>query len=270
MTPRYTPPVRRVNAGKGHKYTDANGQRVPGVTTFLGDGMPKKALINWSAEATAEYAVDHWDQLGKLAPSARLNKLKKARYESRDTAGNRGTEVHCFAERYIAGEEVAIPDDIAGHVESYIAFVDDWTPEPILIEAVVMSHTHGYAGTLDLIADLPARGRCLIDLKTSRSGIFGETALQLACYRYADTYVDDQGAEQPMIPVDEVLGLHVRGDGYDLRPVEAERAQLREALYVREVGHFAEETSRTLVGQPLTPARAMKRRRLDVVEEVPA
>ncbi|MGH8940072.1 MAG: hypothetical protein ACRDV2_12100, partial [Actinomycetes bacterium] len=245
MTSRYTPPVRRVAAGRGHVYRDANGVRVPGVTTILGDGVPKKALINWSANSTAEYAVDHWDELSELSPSARLKKLQGARYEDRDTAANRGTQVHNLAEQLVAGKKVKVPDDLAGHVESYCQFLDDWDPDPVLIEAVVMSHKHGYAGMLDLVADLPERGRCLIDLKTSRSGIFGETALQMAGYRYADTYVDNKGEEQPMLPVDEVLGLHVRADGYGLLPIVCGPAQLRELLYAREVGHFAEESSKT-------------------------
>jgi hypothetical protein len=272
-SPRFVGPVRRVKVGRNHVYRDANGARVPGVTSLLGDGVPKPALINWAGNATAEAAIDRWDELAGMSPAKRLAALQKARYADRDQAANRGTEVHTFAERYIAGEEVPIPDAIAGHVESYVQFVDDWQPDPVLIEAVVMSHRHGYAGTLDLIAEIPGRGRVLLDVKTSRSGIFGETALQLAAYRYADVFLDEQGLvdeagrEQPLPQVDEVLGLHVRGDGYELRPIEAGPEQFREFLYVMQVAHFTKETSSTYVGDPLEPARRMKRRRLEVVAE---
>lgn len=288
MTARYTPPVRRIKHGRGHVYKDANGLKVPGVTTILGDGVPKPALMNWGPKVTAEYAVDHWDELGQLTPSARLAKLEKARYEDRDTAANQGTRVHELAERLAKGEEVPVPDDLAGHVESYVAFLNDWEPDAFLREAVVMSHTYGYAGTFDvgarfsdraiveLLADqlelphllqLDRPVTAIADIKTSRSGIFGETALQLAAYRFADVYVDDEGAERPMPEFDFAFGLHVRADGYDLRPIIAGPVQLREFLYAREVGRFAEETSRTYVGQPLTPPHAMKRRRLEVVPE---
>lgn len=283
---RYVGPIRRVRAGRGHVYKDANGVRVPGVTTVMGNGLPKKALINWAGNATADYAINHWDELGKMKPAARLAKLQKARYEDRDAAANRGTEVHAWAEKYIAGERVHIPDEIAAHVESYIHFVDEWKPEPVLIEAVVMSHKHGVAGTLDLVADFPAeliaRQRCfehladldrpvraLVDLKTSRSGIFGEVALQLAMYRSADVYLDADGVEQPMIPVDIVLALHVRSDGYDLYPIEAGPTQVREWLYAREVAEFAEETSKTYVGEALASPARMKLRRLEVIDTAP-
>jgi hypothetical protein len=265
----YTPPVRRY--GKGHGYVDANGIKVPGVTTILGDGLPKKALINWAGNATAEYAVDNWDELATMSPSARMKKLQGGRYEIRDAAANRGTQVHALAERLITGEEVDVPDPLAGHVESYVRFLDEWQPNPVLAEAIVMSHKHGYAGTLDLVADIPGRGRALMDIKTSRSGIFGETALQVAAYRYADVYLDETGdepAELPMLDVDEVIAIHVRADGYDLRPLVSGPAQMREFLYAREIARFAEDNSRGYVGEALTPPHAMKRRRLEILPDL--
>lgn len=284
--PYFKGPVRRRNYGKGHGYFDANGTKVPGVTTILGDGLPKKALINWAGNETANYAVDHWDELSTMSPSTRLKKLQGGRYEVRDAAANKGTAVHDLAERLVKGLEVDVPDVLAGHVESYVAFLDDWEPEPTLVEAVVMSHKHGYAGTLDLGADIATRRfppdyitatlgadfdrdmvRCLIDLKTSRSGIFGETALQLAAYRLADVYVDGEGAEQPMPEFDIVLGLHCRADGYSLLPIEAGPAQLREFLYAREVARFAEEHSRSYIGEALVPPGQRHRRRVEIVAE---
>lgn len=286
MTAVYTPPIRRVDSSRGHTYKDANGLKVPGVTTMLNGGIPKPALMNWGPRVTAEYAVDHWDELTQLTPSARLARLEKSRYEARDTAANKGTRVHALAEKLVLGDEVPVPDDLAGHVESYVQFLNDWEPEPVIVEGVVYSHQHGYAGTLDLVADFPAGllidaglittaelkhdggwVRALLDVKTSRSGIFGETALQLACYRYADTYLDDTGAEQPMPEVQAVFGLHVRADGYDLLPVQAGPVQLREALYAREVGRAVGEHFRGYIGEPLTAPRQLKRRRLEIVPE---
>lgn len=289
---RYVGPIKRVNRGRGHSYVDANGVKVPGVTTVIGDGIPKPALMDWGPRVTAEYAVDNWDDLGKLSPSKRLEKLKKARYEDRDAAANKGTRVHTLAEQLVAGKEIVVPDDLAGHVEAYTAFLEDWDPEALLIEAVVMSHRHGYAGTLDLgayfypqqlldaglvggdlaptleaLVDAGELALAILDVKTSRSGIFGETALQLAGYRYADAYVDDDGAEQPMPEFHLALGLHIRADGYDLLPITAGPDQHRELLYAREVGRFVSEHSRGYVGAALTPPAHMKRRRLEVVPE---
>lgn len=257
IDPFFTPPVRRRNYGKGHGYIDAVGRKVPGVTTILSDGVPKPALINWAANTTAEYAVDHWDDLGQLSPSARLKKLQGARYGDRDAAANRGTQVHRLAEKLAAGEEVEVPDELAGHVESYVKFLDEWDVQPILTEFVVVSHRYGYAGTGDLMANLRhpdaprSRVDWLLDVKTSRSGVFGETGLQLAGYRYADVYMDGD-TEHPVPEVERTGVVHVRADGYDLVPVEAGPAVHRALLYVQQVKRFV-DNSRDLVGDALLP-----------------
>jgi hypothetical protein len=264
---QYTAPIRRVDRGKNHYYLDANELRVPGVTTIL-KALPKDALINWAANATADAAVNRWDELAAMPPAARLKELQAARYQDRDKAANRGTEVHKLGEQLAAGHAVEYPDELAGHVEAYVRFLDEFDVQPVLIEAVVMSHKYGWAGTLDMVADFPTLGkRLLVDLKTSRSGVFGETALQLAAYRGADTYVTKSSAEKPMIPVDGCAAVHIRADGADLRPVESGPDQFRAFLYVQQVAAW-HETSRDLIGDAVPPPKSTRLR--IVREDVPA
>lgn len=250
---RYTAPIRFAPTAKGGHYRDANGTRVPGITTFINDGVPKPALITWAGDFTAEWAIDHWDELCAMPPAARLKTLKKARYAESDRAKNRGIEVHRAAELLLAGEPAAVSDEMAGHVESYARFLDEFKVEAVHVEFGVVSYRWGYAGSGDLVAwlDLPLHGRSLVllDLKTSRSGIFGETALQLAALRYADVWLVD-GQEQEPDEVAFCAGLHVRGDGYDLVPVEAGEQQHKEFLYAMRVGQFV-STSRELIGPPI-------------------
>ncbi|RJO74142.1 hypothetical protein D5S18_18490 [Nocardia panacis] len=260
----FVPPIRRKAAGRNHYYVDGTGARMPGVTTILGNGLPKKALIDWAANATADAAVNNWDELGDMPVAARLAKLKKARYEDRDAAAKRGTEVHALAEHLVRGERIPVPTELRGHVEAYVRFLDEWDVEPVLVEFVVASYRYGYAGTADLIADLTMPDgqvvRWLLDIKTTRSGVFGETALQLAAYRYADIYIDTTtpemhgplGIEEPMLPVQATGVVHVRADGYSLVPVTAGEQQLTDFRYVQQVGRFDAE-SRDLIGEPLTP-----------------
>lgn len=253
---RYTAPIRRVDTAKGHYYKDAAGARVPGVTTVIGGGVPKPALIAWAANATAEAAIDQWDELAALGPAQRLKRLQGARYSERDRAKDRGTEVHRAAEKLLAGKSVQVPEEIAGHVEAYARFLDEFKVEPVHVEFSCVSYRWGYAGTADLCAwlQLPERGRTLLlcDLKTSRSGIFGETALQLAAYRFADKWIV-AGAERNPEPVEHCAGIHVRADGYDLLPVEASEAEHKDFLYAARVGQFVAR-SRELVGAPIAPA----------------
>lgn len=255
-------PIRRVDTAKSHHYQDADGRRVPGVTTLIGGGIPKPALINWAGKATAEYAADHWDELEAMSPSGRINTLSKCRYFITDAAKDRGTEVHALAERLARGEEVDVPDAIAGHVESCVAFLDEWEPQVIALEATVFSVEYGYAGTLDGIFYFPTLDQTLvIDYKTNRTGIFGETAVQLAAYRYAEHYVGADGAQHPMPATDGAAAIHIRADGYSLIPVTAGPSQLETLRHAAAVRAFCDE-SRDLIGNPLDPPTAVHRRHL--------
>lgn len=263
---KFTAPIRRKDTARGHHYADADGRRVPGVTSIIGDGIPKPALINWAANATADAAVNRWAELDGMQPAARLAELKKARYTEKDTAANRGTAVHGFAEQLVLGREVKVPDELAGHVEAYARFLDEWQVKPVHVEFAVVSYQYGYAGTADLMADLthPDTGetfRTLADVKTNRSGIFGETALQLAAYRYADVVLMPDGTEVPVPEVQGCHGIHVRGDGYSLVPITADPDQHRTFLYARQIGLWAKE-SRDLVGPPMNATIAPSTYRL--------
>jgi hypothetical protein len=249
----FAPPVRRINHGKGHRYVDANGSKVPGVTTILSDGVPKPALINWAANVTAEYAIDHWDTLAELTPSARLKELQKARFADRDGAARRGTQVHALGDKLIRHEEVEVPEELAGHVESYVRLLDRFQVEPLLTEFVVVSHQYGWAGTCDLIAYFPSlKQTLLVDLKTSRSGVYGEVAWQLAGYRYASHYLDADGTEQPMLEVDGCAAIHIRADGADLIPMTVGPQQLKEFRYIQQVARACSH-SRDYVGEAILP-----------------
>jgi len=264
--------VVRKNTAKGHYYLDADtGERIPGVTTIVGDGMPKPALLNWAGEATAEYAVDNWDALDPLPYSERLKKIKGGRYEKRDAAANKGSAVHAMAERLITGEKVTVPDELAGYVESCVRFLDDFDVRAEFVEAVVYSETHRYVGTTDLIAwvllpDMPEYDHIsrredgyslgVFDWKTSKSGIFGDVALQLVAYRHAESLiVPDSGEVIDMPEVDFTAGIHLRANGYSFVPLETGDDVFRDFLYVKEVARVVGGL-RDLVGDQIVPPTA--------------
>lgn len=235
--------IRRIDRGRGHSYT-IDGEKVDGVTSLLGDGLAKPALINWAANTTAAYAVDNWTELGELSVSARLERLKKCRYEDLDKAARRGTEVHSLAEKLVQGQQVEVPEELAGHVEAYVRFLDDFEPEPILVETTVGSRKWRYAGTLDLVARI-AGEVWILDAKTSRSGIFPDNALQLAMYRHAEVFIDGNGGEKPMesLGITRSGAIHIRADGYDLIPLDTGEAVFRDACHVIWVARMTKRMS---------------------------
>ncbi len=231
--------IKRINRGRGHSYL-IDGRKADGVTTLLGDGLAKPALINWAANTTAGYAVDHWDELGKQPVSKRLETLKSSRYADRDEAGRRGTEVHALAEQLVQGNQVDVPEPLAGHVESCVRFLDAWEPTPILTETVVASRKWNFCGTTDGVFELRDHSIALYDWKTARSGIFPDTALQLAAYVHAEVYLDNDGNEQPMaeLGITRGLGIHIRADGYDVYDMDVTDSVFRDFCHVAWVARM--------------------------------
>jgi hypothetical protein len=256
------PTIERRNHGRGHSYR-INGQKYPGVTTILGATTAKPALVNWAGDTTANYAVDHRDELAALPPSKMLAELKKARYADRDAAANRGTEVHRLAEQYLAGNEIEIPDELDGHVKAYERFVREWLVSPVRLEVVVGNLTLGYCGTVDLIADLADGCRHLADLKTSRSGIFPETALQIVAYSKAEFYAvpDETGAyvTHPMeeLGVQRLSAIHIMADDYRVIPIQQVDEVWEYFRHLNWLYHRVEAQSEWLGNDARTPAGAV-------------
>jgi hypothetical protein len=248
--------VRR-ERGRSHSY-EIDGVRAEGVTTLIGDGIPKPALTKWAAKSVAEYVADanpeFLENLRYDGRDALVDYLKNVPWNRAKAAAARGTEVHGYAERLMDGEEIEVPDALAGHVESCVRFMDEWQPKKVLVETTVASRTWNYAGTLDLVADLPDGQRCLFDYKTTASGIYPETALQLAAYRYAEAYIGDDGTEMPMreVGIDCCKAVWVRADGYDVIPLDTGPAVFQVFLHAAAVAR-ASKTMREWVGVPEVP-----------------
>jgi hypothetical protein len=229
--------IRRVNSGGGHAYFDRDEEgterQLDGVTTLLGNAIPKN-LTKWAADQSASYAVEHWDE---LAPLPLLKRADEIRYAWRRTLGKasaKGTEIHSLAERLSRGEPVEIPDEYEAHVEQCVHFLDKFAPEPVVAEAVVVNRAVGYAGTLDLVADMLDH-RYLIDWKTGNN-VYAEAALQLAAYAHAEAYLSPEAyrlpeaqAERPMaeLRIERGAVVHLRADGYDVYPMRIDDVAFR-------------------------------------------
>jgi hypothetical protein len=244
--------------GRNHGYI-LDGTKAAGVTSVLSLGMPKGGLVPWASKAAAACAVyerDLWEPLFNQSPDAAFDFISKAHERDRDAAANRGTEVHALAERITRGEEVEVAEELAGHVDHWIRFCDEWDLEVELLEFVVGNRTHRYMGRGDLLGSVrpwkpgqPDRVRAIIDAKTNRSGPFPEVALQLAAYRRAEFYLpvaDGSEGELPMPAVDTTLVVWLREDDYEVFEFNTDdsdprRDPFRTFLYVKQVAEFLGE-----------------------------
>lgn len=252
--------VERVDTPKTHYYK-IDGKRAVGVTTAL-NALPK-TLAPWAARTVATHVVENWDEVAHMLATqgeqATINFLKRLPDQIRDDAGERGTDVHDIVFDLAAGKPVDVPNELAPYVRGALMYLDDHQPDIVLAETVVASLTHRYCGTLDSIQDVPRLGRVLVDWKTS-NGVYGNHALQLPGYRYAEVYLDGEGNELPMIPVEAAYILHIKPNDYDLLPVECGPEQFEDFVRILETYRrvVQSDKAKKLIGAPLPkPAKAV-------------
>ena len=245
------------------------------VTSALKGGLPKPFLIGWAAKMAAECAVDDHAiiaaMLEKGDQRAAIDHIKNARFRDMQKKADRGTIVHAALESYLAGspldsdevrerlEEKRVPRNLWNSAWKMIsglrAFLDEAEPEIIWSEATVYSRTHGYAGTLDLLARMyvgDSRVPVVLDVKTSKR-IYDEVALQLVGYARADFVGLDDGSEVPLLPEGERAEW-----GVVVRPTpsgkfETETFALTDELYERFLHILAVAMSAGLEGQVKRP-----------------
>ena len=282
--------LQRVTVDKGGRWYRWDGDQYWSVTTIINAGLPKPALINWAKKVTAEYAVDKYKALGTILDDAgregAVDWLKDASYRQMKRAGNLGSLVHDYAEAYVLEAPLPpAPDDVAPYMVQFVKFLDAYEPVFTAVEAPVISKAQRWAGTLDAIMEIDrdrfddaalrvfrnpdalARGgvfrgqfpdqlRLLVDYKTGK-GVYPEVALQLAGYRYGDTFLGAPDATETTMPqVDGCAVLHLRDDGYDLVPIRVNDDTFTTLQYAREMHRWQLEGSEEAIGAPNTPPRS--------------
>jgi hypothetical protein len=206
---------------KSHRYK-LDGEWVPGATTIL-NVLAKPALVKWSAGLVADFVSENpgmTDLMAEKGGPGPLNQFLRAIPDQRrDTAADRGTRFHDFAERIANGEEVDVPAEQVGMVESALAFMDDWGIRPLLVEEAIASREHKWAGKLDLIADHNNGPRAIFDWKSGKR-IYSSAVFQLNAYAHAQFY-GQHGDEKPMadLGIREAYGVHIASEGYEVYPL---------------------------------------------------
>lgn len=129
-------------------------------------------------------------------------------FERKDRRAREGTNVHEKVLEVLAqGKRIPNLADVADEERGYSQGVIAWwrtkMPKPIAVEQVVYSPAHGFAGRIDLIAEIDGLVS-IVDLKT---GFIGEGAhAQLAGYQLA-------AEESGFGPIEQTLLLKVTAEG---------------------------------------------------------
>ncbi len=99
---------------------------------------------------------------------------------AKERSAQEGSLVHDAVEAILRGEQPDVPEPVRPSVEAFAEFARNTHLVPLLIEERVVSRTHGYAGTLDVLADIDGVVGVL-DIKTSQA-VYRDYGLQTAAY----------------------------------------------------------------------------------------
>jgi len=188
-------PGSTVKCGACNGTGDCSRTQMISVTTLLDAICPKGGLPSWAEARGIEGAVEAV-RMGEIhaatdpADAVKLVRLLKLGADNaRDTAADRGINVHALVEEYLRTGEAPRHDEHPVEHHGYITSMCGWLlkndPQPESIEELVCNPAAGYAGRRDLVAR--AGGfRIGFDFKTQERGqIFSGSHLQLRMYESA-------------------------------------------------------------------------------------
>lgn len=164
--------------GRMYARTLGGELEVPSITTVI--GQQAMDLSGWHGYMAAKAALeDHRSYRASSSAGLKFAIIRDAANASerfRDDAAARGDRVHNYAEN-VALRAMGQPHEVeemrellVSHGEQAFADrFDEWwdlyRPKPLATEITVWNSTVGYAGTLDLVAEI-AGHTCIIDYKT--------------------------------------------------------------------------------------------------------
>lgn len=272
----------------GQKPAD-DDERHWSVTTILGC-LKAEGLLYWTAEEAAKAAVNSAASLqarieeeGREAVIKWLRDARFRRAKGERTAAELGTEVHAACEAYaLTGQRPDVDAEVQPFLDQFDRWAQEFQPVYQAAEVTVYSPSYGYAGTCDAFLTLGGV-RCIVDYKSSRKSFdnrgnpttpYPEVALQLAAYRHAELaavwrprrmeqyrrryYLLGQAEREMAVPVPEVdtgLVIHITPDHCDAYPVECGPDIFEAFLFVQEAARWQFQTSKTVIGRPLEPAK---------------
>jgi hypothetical protein len=230
-----------------------SGEKVPGVTSVVGM-LPKEFLQYWQAKMVATAAVEELGTVVQMTlrdPQAAIDHLKGAARRNTAEAARIGTEAHDLFERLAKGENVGrVHPELMPFVDHFKEFLDLKQPEFLFMEETVWSDTYRYAGSFDAWAKIDGE-TCVLDWKTTRSGIHAEVGIQLSAYRYADHILRPDGSRVPIPKTDGARVLHVRPEGWSFVPVKADEEVFEVFKHLRAVFDYEKNGSKQIIGKPL-------------------
>lgn len=226
-----------------YRFNDRDLISVTSIRKTIGMPFP---LHNWVLNQAIEAANKLRPVAGGLTDEAYAKAVRQGSTVERDNAASLGTAVHEAADSGIKAALLAPDDPRRPFLAQYEDWMHDMNPTVLVSEAQVFSLDHGYAGSLDMIADVQGK-RTLIDLKTGKHA-YNDHALQLVLYFMADFIGGYDLTEDADVRYDahtaflksctDMAILHLRPEGWEYIPVPPTEALADYALSMVKLCRF--------------------------------
>jgi hypothetical protein len=178
-------------------------KNLTGCTTILGV-LAKPALIQWSANMAAEYVKEHWYEREAYTQKnidEIIAEAKVAHRKKKEKAGDWGTAMHEWVERYIKcqiandGSTAGEPTEPmqAANSAHFIKWEQDNKVKFIDSERAIYSKSLFLGGIVDILCEIEGE-MWICDVKTS-SSIYPESMFQCAGY---DIMLSAMGLDKPV------------------------------------------------------------------------
>jgi hypothetical protein len=255
-----------------HYRHPVTGELAPSVTAVL-DALDKAALLHWAVETTAQYALDNLEVLSKLDRRTALDMLKGSRYRKSGDAADKGTDAHAVLEDLARGATVLNNNHNSWVLNCWEQLTAEFDIEVLEVEPTFWNGEQGYAGSADLVARVDGE-LAVLDYKTSGSGVYGETSLQLCAYSMAPQIIrptgevidfrETYGEVQRTYTVwlrPEDNGKYVGKAGWSLLPMRYDETVWRAFRAARIAWQWLNVDSKAAVGRPLNSTHIGSKRR---------
>lgn len=253
----FAKPAKRENRSGARWYKiHEDRPEYPSVTSIL-NVIGKPALVAWSAKVERELVTNVSCQLyqdiagtPKMAPAAYLMSLstrlgrEKAAQKELQKASEIGSQAHALIEwnlRASLMQDAGPSPRIVDAAQWAFMAWEDWKKsvnlKPIYIEQTVWSDTYGYAGTMDLLAEVNGK-LTVVDWKTGKA-IYPEAYLQNAAYRHA---LREMGHGDPVQGIIVRLPKNVEDPQFEAQTIEdSEQSLFNTFLHTFELWKWAQK-----------------------------
>lgn len=244
--PRTRTPAEGVHRTKTHQYYFSGAGPWPGVTTIT-KVLDAPALTNWKMTEVARSAIENAERLVEDREAGKTEAAVKYLTTLSTTAMDRGSRIHGSIEQVLRREPAEVDPRDEAAVAGARAWLNDQATNhglrPLEVEAYLISETHGYGGTLDLIAEIDGE-TYLIDWKSGKSvawpsgEVYEDHRLQLAAYAHAD-FIAKPGdpTRYPLPAITKYAIAHVTDSGtrlYEADVTEADWIAFRACLRIHQ------------------------------------